>query len=432
MTNDNSYGRRRDGRSSETSYTVAIELTLRGSDVEQVMNVESADSTSQTTPADQTNLPPVPRLRLKLFSAGFSFFAAGANDGCLGSLIPYMLTSYHSGTSFIALLYVATFLGWAIAAATNTHLPQYLKLGTLLTVGATLQLISQSIRAFHPPLALFTTTFFLTGLGQAYQDSHSNTFVSGVRGSHRWLGFIHASYGLGLLISPFVATAVATVESWNWNFFYIFLVGIGVANLSLVLVAFRDSVKFTSPASESGDPVNRNKEAWADLKAILKLKNLWILSFFFFFHLGVATTASGWIVEYLVQTRHESLHQMGYVPSGFYGGLCLGRLALAESTHRWGERRMLMIYSVLCFGLQMIFWLVPNTISRNLGFREVVSKKGLVFLVAQAGAAIFPSLIGLIASKVGVSVLPPIVVGLIVAMAVMWAFVPNVVDERSE
>jgi hypothetical protein len=50
---------------------------------------------------------------------------------------------------------------------------------------------------------------------------------------------------------------------------------------------------------------------------------------------------------------------------------------------------------------------------------------GLVFVVGQAGAAIFPSLIGLIASRAGVQVLPPIVVGLIVATGVTWAFVPK-------
>lgn len=56
----------------------------------------------------------------------------------------------------------------------------------------------------------------------------------------------------------------------------------------------------------------------------------------------------------------------------------------------------------------------------------------MIFVIAQAGAAIFPSLIGLIASKSGVQVLPPIVVGLIVAMGVTWAFVPKVPAEHED
>jgi fucose permease len=53
----------------------------------------------------------------------------------------------------------------------------------------------------------------------------------------------------------------------------------------------------------------------------------------------------------------------------------------------------------------------------------------MIFLTAQAGAAIFPSLIGVIASHAGVKVLPPIVAGLIVLMGATWSFVPKVPED---
>jgi fucose permease len=59
---------------------------------------------------------------------------------------------------------------------------------------------------------------------------------------------------------------------------------------------------------------------------------------------------------------------MGYVPSGFYGGLTLGRLLLAEPTHRFGELRMLLLYTVLTLAMQLVFWLVPNIISSAVVF----------------------------------------------------------------
>jgi fucose permease len=49
----------------------------------------------------------------------------------------------------------------------------------------------------------------------------------------------------------------------------------------------------------------------------------------------------------------------------------------------------------------------------------------MIFVVAQAGGAIFPSLIGLVAARAGVKVLQPIVVALIVVMGATWAFVPK-------
>lgn len=74
------------------------------------------------------------------------------------------------------------------------------------------------------------------------------------------------------------------------------------------------------------------------------------------------------MVQYLVQVRHGKLSDMGYVPSGFYGGLTLGRLLLAEPTHRFGELRMLLLYTAVTFVMQLVFWLVPNIISSAVAF----------------------------------------------------------------
>jgi fucose permease len=51
---------------------------------------------------------------------------------------------------------------------------------------------------------------------------------------------------------------------------------------------------------------------------------------------------------------------------------------------------------------------------------------GFIFVLAQAGGAIFPSITGLIATSVGVSVLQPIVLALFVAGGISWWLVPKV------
>ncbi|KAG0650626.1 hypothetical protein D0Z07_2216 [Hyphodiscus hymeniophilus] len=391
-----------------------------------------------------------PKQTWKLFSAGFSFFVAGINDGSMGALLPYMLREYNIGTSSIAILYFTTFLGWLVAALTNSHAPKFFGLGALLSIGATLQLLSQSLRAWQPPFGLFAVTFFITGLGQAYQDSHANTFVSSVKTAHRWLGFIHAMYGFGCLVSPFVATAIASADPPRWMLFYLFPLGMSALNLTSVIAAFWRSVTFIRKGPDDGSVENttgRNSSAMNEVRQVLKLRNLWIISCFYFVYLGVSFAAGGWVVQYLVSVRHGNLATMGYVPSGYYGGAFLGRVILAEPTHRYGERRMLSIYAVLCFAMQLVFWLVPNIISSAVAFSlmgfllgpafaagvsvasrlfpKEVQPAALVFVIAQAGGAVFPSLIGLIASHAGVKVLQPIVAGLIVLMGVTWAFVPK-------
>ncbi|KAK4861632.1 hypothetical protein LT330_003667 [Penicillium expansum] len=395
--------------------------------------------------------PPEPKwMYIKILSAGLSFFVAGVNDGSLGSIIPYVLRTYNIGTNMVAVLYGTTFFGWLIAALTNGKITQYLDLGPILSLGAAIQILAQVLRVWEPPFALYAVTFFLASLGQAYNDTHANTFVSALNGAHRWLGFIHAMYMAGCLVGPFVATGVASanVDS-KWYLFYLFPLGVGVMNLVFVGVSFRDRMVTPTVLRGQRRGMTASNSALKEIKDTLSTPGVWLLSLFFFFFLGASITAGGWMVEYLVNVRNGDVKEMGYVPAGFYGGAFLGRLILAEPTHRLGERRMIFIYALLCVGLQLVFWLVPNIITEAvavslLGFfsgpffatgisvgskifsPEIRSSAiAFVFVLGQIGGSVFPALTGIIAAQVGVQVLQPMLVGLLGAAGVSWLILPK-------
>jgi fucose permease len=264
-------------------------------------------------------------------------------------------------------------MGWLIGALTNTHLSQVFDLGSMLFLGAALQAVGQALRAWRPPFGLYAVTFWVVSLGQAYQDTHGNTFVASTKGSNRWLAFIHAMYMAGCLCGPFVATAIASVgQKSQWYLFYCFPLGLGVANMALVYVAFRDTFGLVrkKPAIATGDVGAGDAElasspegspekdtAMSLIKDTLKTRSMWLLSLFFFCFLGATLTASGWVVEYLVVVRDGDISKMGYVSAGFNGGSLLGRLFLGEVTHRFGYRRMIFLFSLLSIGLQLLFWL---------------------------------------------------------------------------
>lgn len=50
---------------------------------------------------------------------------------------------------------------------------------------------------------------------------------------------------------------------------------------------------------------------------------------------------------------------------------------------------------------------------------------GFVFVLAQAGGAFFPAVTGIVASRAGIKVLQPMLVGLIVALGGSWMLVPS-------
>jgi fucose permease len=96
-------------------------------------------------------------------------------------------------------------------------------------------------------------------------------------------------------------------------------------------------------------------------------------------------------VTYLVEVRNGNVAEMGYVPSGFYGGAFLGRLILAEPTHRFGERRMILLYAVICLAMQLVFWLVPNIIAGAVTISLLGFFSGPFFATGiHVGSQIFP------------------------------------------
>ena len=325
-------------------------------------------TTTTTTSRDVPAPPPKPPI-LKLLSTGLSFLTAGVNDGSLGALLPYLLRSYSLTTAQVTALYAATLAGWLAAALTSTHLGQRLRLGTVLALGAGTQTAAHLLRCVaRPPWGVFVASCFVVCLGQGWQDTFGNTFVASQMGEgdggesssvHRWLGFIHAMYMAGCLVAPFGAASIAATGRW-WLFYAVPL-GLGVVNLGLVLVAFRDSLGLEGRGggrrAQAEVEVDGKKSASSLIRDALGRKNVWLLGLFFFFYLGVGVTAGGWVVEYLVDVRNGDLAQMGYVPAGFSGGCLLGRILLPEPTHRFGEKRMVLLYCVLCLGFQLLFWL---------------------------------------------------------------------------
>lgn len=152
----------------------------------------------------------------------------------------------------------------------------------------------------------------------AYNESHANTFVASIDGAHRLLGFIHAMYALGCLISPFVATSIGARLGDRWPLFYLYLVGIGAVNAVTVAWTFRDSLKRHKKLEASGDvqaagSASRSKKANRDIVDALKSPSVYLLSAFYFFMLGTGITAGGWVVEYLIQARNGHLPDVGYV-----------------------------------------------------------------------------------------------------------------------
>ncbi|KAK6338645.1 hypothetical protein TWF696_009456 [Orbilia brochopaga] len=433
---------------------------------------EDIDVESQpTSPTDDAVAPPEAvtahntamerNIRWKTAATFFSLWIAGFNDGSTGALIPYLKVRYNIGLAFVAIVYIATFLGWFLAAMVNVHLIARLGMGGVLFFGSILQLVQYSLQCWQPPYPLFAVSFFIGGIGVAIQDAQTNTFNANLPRAHLFLGLGHGFYGLGALVSPLIATAIAntTPDFRHWYYFYFAAVGLALVNVVFISVTFREVIfpplikkitgKSSAPVLQRSDKKGR-REANQDMKKILRRREVWIMAMYFFVYVGAEVTAGGWVVEFMIEVRKGEPSKVGYIASAFWGGLTLGRFLLAEPTNRYGERRMVLLYTALAIAVELIFWFVPSIVVGGvmiglLGFligpffpvgislaskllpRELhAGSIGFMTVLGSAGGAVFPFLTGAVASSKGVQVLQPILCALFVVQIVLWISIPRV------
>ncbi|OJJ46086.1 hypothetical protein ASPZODRAFT_117904 [Penicilliopsis zonata CBS 506.65] len=398
--------------------------------------------TLQEPSPEEEQLPPTARQEIgKVISTNYTSFMAGMNDAAIGVLIPYLQPAYNIGLMTVSFVYLVNFAGWLSASFTNIHVCSRVGTGGTLILGAMIQTFGYALMLWKPPFPLFAAAFFFTGMGEAFQDAQANSFIITIRNPHRWLGLLHAIYGVGTVVSPLVANTMASRTPY-WHYYYLITMCLGIINITLLAWTFRQGL-FRPNVQGAKDTAN------SELKATLTSKTVWILNGFFLLYVGAEVTAGGWLVEFLVSVRHGKASRVGYIASAFWSGFALGRVALAEVTHRWGERRMIFVYLAIALAMQLMFWLIPNIAANAvtvciLGFfigpfypvglfvlTKIVPKElhigalGFTASLGQAGSAAFPFMTGAVASKAGVEVLQPIMVGLLVGIAVFWALIPK-------
>ncbi|KAJ3052232.1 hypothetical protein HK097_006672 [Rhizophlyctis rosea] len=421
------------------------------------ISTSSEKPPSQTSSHTLTNNQPQPKHILRLFSACFCFFVAGVNDASLGPLIPYVMEDYSVGTDDVGILFIPGLVGWIVAALLGSHMFAFMGRGGMMTLGAGFQVVGAIVRLVSPNYPLFAFTFFVNGFGIAIQDSQSNIYVASLgSSSHKFLGLIHAMWGLGCMIGPLVSTPIAAKT--NWQYFYAVMLAFSVVNFVGVTIGFweglvclkgRKEVDEEGSSTESEVEEKKQQSPTRMLIRAFQSPVVWVSSFFFFFYVGVETTLGNWIVEFLIHQRGGELHSMGYMPMALWGGLTAGRLFLADVTKRYGDRRMVIGYCVVTVACVLVLWFVKSIpvagvmlgvigfvsgplfatgvdVSTSLLPEELhTAGIGLIFLIGSSGGSLLPWLTGFLANSKGIHVVMPIVTALFGATLVSWLLFPR-------
>lgn len=436
----------------------------------------SGVQTPKTPHALETNTPPVgiqaasivpswsyPRMnKWRVLAACAIFFGNGMSDAAPGALIPYMEAHYHIGYAIVSLIFITNAAGFILAAFFTQ--PLLHKLGRAKScMAAELMIMSgYLIVSCTPPFAAVVCAFFLLGLGMAFTLALNNLFCANLANATVIVGTVQGTYGIGGIVGPIIATTLVSAGV-NWSRFYIIGLGVRVFCFFFSGWAFWNyESEPTSILSSSLDRIatlQRADEQRKEKHPLIRALNNRVTIFgalFIFAYQGGEVAISGWVISYLINVRGGDPSKVGYVTSGFWGGITLGRFTLSHVARRIGEKRFVYILGAGAIAFQLLVWLVPNVIGDAVAVAFLGLLLGPIYPCAStvftqllpmdiqmtaysfiaatgsSGGAVAPFMTGLLAQAVGdTSVLHPICIGLFVVMLGCWIGLPKVV-KRTE
>ena len=361
--------------------------------------------------------------------------------GGWGVVLPYLSAYYHVQNTIVGLLFLASALGYFLSALAGGYLAQRLGLRWYLILGSAFFLAANLLISVTPPFVAILLTRLLLGFGMAVIETGLNMFITALPNNTAQLNYLHAFYGLGALIGPLIASGMLALR-WPWN-----LVNTVWAFFTLLLlIGFVALFRFQLPGEKALRKETNTPSETNSLMTALKLPMVWLASLFLLFYVGIEVSLGNWSYSFLVVQRHAAALLSGWIVSGYWLGLTLGRFVLNNLAERLRLGISGMMYSCIA-GIMLgvlLIWLVPGQVSDVLGFtligfclgpiypttvallprlvpsHVVGNAIGLLIGISIIGIAIFPWLAGVLAQFTSLWSLLPYTLALAVITLCLW------------
>ncbi|OLE33155.1 MAG: hypothetical protein AUG45_08170, partial [Ktedonobacter sp. 13_1_20CM_3_54_15] len=294
------------------------------------------------------------RLRLAELQVGLAFFAfilIGANDGALGVLIPSMRLHYGVDKATIGLLFLFQTVGYLVAAFNSGLLVEKLGNRRFLVLGVVSFLLGVGTLSLMPQFMVILIMMLPLGFGVAIIDAGLNTYIASMPRNAALLNYLHAFYGIGALLGPLIASTILAIR-WGWNSVYILWIGMSLVLLIGFQLVFREQ-----NISQREDTATRPESNV--LLAALSVPMVWIAALFMLIYVGAEVSVGSWTYSFLTEERHAPILLAGWMVSGYWIGLTLGRLTLARVTLRIGSERLILGCLVGVVIGALFVWLLP-------------------------------------------------------------------------
>jgi fucose permease len=356
--------------------------------------------------------------RILLWLCYVGFVSLGLPDTVLGAAWPALRRELGLPLDAAGALLLVTTLGVVISSAASGWLLARSSTGAIL-IGSTLLAASALLAtglAQHWSHVL--TAALLAGLGGGAIDATLNGYVARHYDA-RQLSFLHAFWGVGAALAPLVVASALSL-GWSWRLAY---GALALLEALLALAFFRTLALWRegtqSSAKGSSDAAERLR--WPMLASVA----------LFYLYGGLEAGTGLWTSSVLTSMRGFSEASGGAATALFWGALTLGRFAIGLRADRLGPVRVLgaaTFAAVLAAGLLAlpgtpdwfacaaltglglalapIYPLAMHDTENRFGARWGPRLIGYQVAAASSGVATLPWLLGAVAERTSMALLP--------------------------
>lgn len=366
--------------------------------------------------------------------AFYAFIAIGVAESVLGILLPSISETFALTPATVTFLFVSQITGYVVAAFSSSLISSQLGLAPMLLMAAvtlTIALVSYSLAAAW---SVMVAVGVLLGLGIGLIDAGINTYMVSARREAKWIGLLHAFYGIGALSGPAITTTLL-IAGLTWRQIYLVIasiVALLIGGVSWIIKARYPPMMTRLAASGSNPGVN--------LRLALRTPVVLLAGLLLLVDVGVEASMGNWAYTVQHVSRQVPAAAAGYSVSALWLGFTLARVLLGFLVNRFGAVRFVNLSLALLIAGLLSWWLLPGQwlslpligfaiaaifpatiwlMPQRVPASVVPAAVGFVTSVASIGAALIPTVIGWIADRLGLESIPGSILLLAVGLAVV-------------
>ena len=365
--------------------------------------------------------------KLSLILLAFiAFIALGMPDGLLGVAWPSMRADFSIPLDSLGMLLFAAVTGYMTSSFLSGALLARTGVGNMLAVSCALTGSALVCYTLVPSWWMMVLLSVIAGLGAGAIDTGLNTYVAAhfSEGLMQWL---HASYGIGVTLGPIIMTiALTTMNSWRVGYRV-------VGGFQLVLaICFVLTLPMWNQKELSigSDEPKRLTDFKTPMGETLRQPQVWLSALLFFIYVGAEISLGIWLYSLLIESRGISPAVAGLWAGSYWATFTVGRLVAGLYAKRVGVNLLvqgslvgallgavllvwnpfaaanLLAVALIGFSIAPIFPALISGTSQRVGAHFAANTIGLQMTTAGLGAAVIPSLVGVLARQFSLEVIP--------------------------